>query len=134
MEKVNPYEKQVGGDHYKSMPTQPLCFARANNLKPEILKVIKYITRNKDRKKDNAKACHMLDLYVENQKMFPKNIFSWFFAECKMPMQQFIEDNNKVLSWPQILALYKLSDVIYCRDKNLAKHVEELKVLISYIG
>ena len=73
MEKVNPYEKQVGGDHYKSMPTQPLYFARANNLKPEILKVIKYITRNKDRVKDNDKACHILDLYVENQKLFPKS-------------------------------------------------------------
>ena len=133
MEKVNPYEKQVGGDHYKSMPTQPLYFARANNLKPEILKVIKYITRNKNREEDNAKACHMLDLYVENQKMFPKNIFSWFFAECRMPMEKFVSDNSKCLTWPQMSALYKLDDVIYCLDKSLAKHVEECKHLINQI-
>jgi hypothetical protein len=134
MEKVNPYEKQVGGDHYKSMPTQPLYFARANNVKPEILKVIKYITRNKNREEDNDKACHILDLYVENQKLFPKSFISWLISESKMSMDEFVHDNNKVLTWPQIRALYKLNDVIYCRDKNLAKHVKELKVLISYIG
>lgn len=133
MEKVNPYEKQVGGYHYKSMPTQPLYFARANNLKPEILKVIKYITRNKNREEDNAKACHMLDLYVENQKMFPKNIFSWFFAECKMSMEEFVEDNDSCLTWPQMSALYKLQDVMYCRDKNLAKYVDECKERINKI-
>jgi hypothetical protein len=134
MEKVNPYEKQVGGDHYKIMPTQPLYFARANNLKPEILKVIKYITRNKDREKDKDKACHILDLYVENQKLFPKSFISWLIAESKMSIDEFVHDNNEVLTWQQMRALYKLNDVIYCRDKNLAKHVEELKVLISYIG
>ena len=133
MEKVNPYEKQVGGDHYKSMPTQPLYFARANNLKPEILKVIKYITRNKDRKKDNAKACHMLDLYVENQKLFPKSFISWLFSECKMSMGQFIADNASCLTWDQITSLCKLQDVMYCQDKNLAKYVDECKEQINKI-
>ena len=133
MKKVNPYEKQVGGDHYKSMPTQPLYFARANNLKPEILKVIKYITRNKDRAEDNAKACHILDLYVENQKLFPKSFISWLFAECKMPMGKFVEDNASCLTWPQMSALYKLQDVMYCRDKNIAKYVDECKERINKI-
>lgn len=134
MEKVNPYEKQVGGDHYKNMPTQPLYFARANDLKPEILKVIKYITRNKNRKEDNAKACHILDLYVENQKIFPKSLFSWLISESRMSMDEFVQDNHESLTWPQMRALYKLKDVIYCREKNLAKHVEELKELINYIS
>ena len=133
MEKVNPYEKQVGGDHYKSMPTQPLYFARANNLKPEILKVIKYITRNKDREEDNAKACHMLDLYVENQKLFPKSFISWLFSECKMSMGQFIADNASYLTWNQITSLCKLQDVMYCQDKNLAKYVDECKERINKI-
>lgn len=133
MEKANPYEKQVGGDHYKNMQMQPLYFARANDLKPEILKVIKYITRNKDRKKDNAKACHILDMYVENQKLFPKSFFKWLTAECKISMEQFVSENTYCLTWPQIAALYELQDVIYCRDRNLAKHVEKCKAKINQI-
>lgn len=133
MEKANPYEKQVGGDHYKNMQMQPLYFARANYLKPEILKVIKYITRNKNRKEDNAKARHMLDLYVENQKLFPKSIFKWLTAECKISMEQFVSENTYCLTCPQIAALYELQDVIYCRDRNLKKYVEKCKDKINQI-
>lgn len=133
MDKANPYEKQVGGDHYKSMPMQPLYFARANDLKPEILKAIKYITRNKDREKDNAKACHILDLYVENQKQFPKSFIRWFFAECKISMETFVSENIKCLTWSQMQALYKLQDVIYCRDNKLTEYVKQCKLLINKI-
>ena len=66
-EKKQPQEVQVGGDHYLSMPIQPLHFSMANKLDACQHSIIKYITRRKGGKakrlEDIDKAMHVLEYY-----------------------------------------------------------------------
>ena len=60
-------EKQVDGDHYKSMKIQPAHFINENNLPFAEGNAIKYICRhkNKGKKKDIEKAIHYLQMIIE---------------------------------------------------------------------
>ena len=60
-------EKQVDGDHYKSMKIQPAHFINENNLPFAEGNAIKYICRhkNKGKKKDIEKAIHYLEMIIE---------------------------------------------------------------------
>lgn len=65
---TGPLDTQVGGDHYKSMPIQPIEFAVKNGLNACQAKAIKYIVRNKGdtekRIEDLEKAIHAVELYI----------------------------------------------------------------------
>ena len=62
---VRATQKQIGGDHYK-VGIQPLEYAYANNLTPNLTNVVKYVTRKKeDRVKDLLKAIHYIELELE---------------------------------------------------------------------
>lgn len=67
----NPLEKQVGGDHYKSMKIQPLEFIEANELSFCLANAVKYICRHKKKNdgknslEDIEKAIHYLELHKE---------------------------------------------------------------------
>lgn len=71
----SPAAKQIGGDHYLSMPIQPLEFSMANQLDACQHSIIKYITRRKGDKakrlEDIDKAMHVLEYYkqwiIENE-------------------------------------------------------------------
>ncbi|MFZ6767813.1 DUF3310 domain-containing protein [Undibacterium sp. Di26W] len=58
------FDVQVGGDHYKSMPVQPMELALANNLNAAQANVIKYIMRYKAKGgvQDLDKAIHCIQL------------------------------------------------------------------------
>lgn len=60
-------EKQIGGDHYKSLPIQPIEYILANNLGWCEGNAIKYITRHKQKgqAKDIEKAIHYLQILLE---------------------------------------------------------------------
>jgi hypothetical protein len=59
-------DRQVGGDHYKSMAIQPVQFALENNLGFCEGNVVKYVVRRKgNRIEDLKKARHYLDLLIE---------------------------------------------------------------------
>lgn len=62
-------ERQVGGNHYKNKGIQPLEYAYANGLTPNITNVVKYVTRKKgsekDQIKDLLKAIHYIELELE---------------------------------------------------------------------
>lgn len=45
----DPWDQQVGGDHYKKLPIQPLEYALANNLGIMEHAVVKYVTRHPDK-------------------------------------------------------------------------------------
>ncbi len=64
----NAKETQIGGDHYKSYPIQPIEFILKNNLGFCEGNVIKYICRHqtKGKKEDLLKAKHYIDLLIEN--------------------------------------------------------------------
>lgn len=60
-------DKQVGGEHYKTLPIQPGKFIRANGIGWYEGNAIKYITRYKQKggRKDIEKAIHYLELLLE---------------------------------------------------------------------
>lgn len=64
---TNPFDVQVGGDHYKSMKIQPMEFSLANKLDAAQHTIIKYVARFRDKGgiADLEKAKHTIDLLIE---------------------------------------------------------------------
>lgn len=65
----SPLDKQVGGDHYKTMKIQPIEYIVANNLSFLEGNVIKYITRHKAKggKADVEKVIHYCELILQTE-------------------------------------------------------------------
>ena len=63
----NPYDKQVGGDHYSKMKIQPAEFVNKNKMLFAEGNAIKYICRhiNKGGEQDLQKAKHYIDMIIE---------------------------------------------------------------------
>tara|TARA_R100000541_G_scaffold29182_1_gene38341 strand:+ start:169 stop:513 length:345 start_codon:yes stop_codon:yes gene_type:complete len=63
----DPYEKQVGGDHYSKMKIQPSEFINKNEMLFAEGNAIKYICRHgsKGRLQDLLKAKHYIDMIIE---------------------------------------------------------------------
>ena len=63
----NPYDTQVGGDHYSKMKIQPAEFVNKNKMLFAEGNAIKYICRhiNKGGKQDLEKAKHYIDMIIE---------------------------------------------------------------------
>ena len=113
---------------------EPLYFARQNCLKPEILKAIKYVTRNKS-ENDIEKAVHILQMYSENQKHFPKSIIDrlWdmFGSSYRIPMHRFISENN--ITGQRALALIWIGRASHCSDKLVNQYVNQAIIAIKSI-
>lgn len=64
---TNPFDQQVGGDHYKSMKIQPVEFILANELGFCEGNVIKYICRYKQKGgvQDLKKVVHYAELLIK---------------------------------------------------------------------
>jgi len=69
-EPQRPLEIQVGGNHYKDMPIQPVEFIHRNGIGFVEGCVIKYVTRwrQKGGIEDLEKARHFLDLLIEMEQ------------------------------------------------------------------
>ena len=65
----NPLEKQIGGEHYKSLKIQPIEYITANNLNWCEGNIVKYITRHasKHGKEDLLKVIHYTELLIKLQ-------------------------------------------------------------------
>ena len=63
----NPYDKQIGGVHYKNFKIQPSKFVMENKLLFAEGSVIKYICRHpyKGGKEDLEKAIHFIEMIIE---------------------------------------------------------------------
>ena len=64
----NPFDEQIGGNHYKNLEIQPFEFIERNGLGFGAGNVIKYICRYKHTDggiEDLRKAKHYLDLLIE---------------------------------------------------------------------
>lgn len=66
---TKPHDIQIGGDHYKNLPIQPIDYAMANGLGGPEHSVVKYVTRwrNKGGIMDLQKAIHVLQLMIEHE-------------------------------------------------------------------
>jgi hypothetical protein len=64
---LNPYDRQVDGDHYQKLAIQPMQYSMLNNLDACQHTVIKYVTRFRDKGgiKDLEKAKHCIDMLIE---------------------------------------------------------------------
>jgi len=64
---INVFNQQVGGNHYKDMPIQPMEYTMANNMNPMQHTIIKYVSRykNKNGIEDLEKALHTLNLLID---------------------------------------------------------------------
>ena len=64
---MNPYKKQIGGNHYMNMKIQPSEFINKNKLQFVEGNAIKYICRhaNKGEVQDLEKAKHYIDMIIE---------------------------------------------------------------------
>ena len=64
---MSALEKQINGNHYKSLTIQPVEYIHANNIPFLEGNVIKYITRwrNKNGIADLEKAKHYIELLIE---------------------------------------------------------------------
>lgn len=73
MRRANPYkkeralDKQVGGDHYKSLAIQPIEYVTKNNMGYCEANIVKYITRHasKGGRQDIEKVIHYAELLLE---------------------------------------------------------------------
>ena len=63
-------DKQVGGNHYKDMPIQPIDYIMKNGLGFCEGNIVKYITRynSKGGVEDIEKALHYCELLLESKK------------------------------------------------------------------
>ena len=63
----NPYDTQVGGNHYKDMKIQPSEFINENKLQFAEGNAIKYICRHgsKGQQQDLEKAKHYIDMIID---------------------------------------------------------------------
>jgi len=71
---MDPYDKQIGGSHYKKMKIQPSKFVIENELLFPEGNVIKYICRHryKNGKEDLEKAVHFIEMIIERDyKLIP---------------------------------------------------------------
>lgn len=68
-DQLNPSDQQVGGDHYKDLPIQPIHFSMLNGLNACQHTIVKYVVRRKGgqdgRLQDIDKAIHTLQLWRE---------------------------------------------------------------------
>ena len=64
---ANPLSEQVGGDHYKNYPIQPIEFAMANNLNPCQTLMLRYLVRYKEKggREDLDKLEHLARITKE---------------------------------------------------------------------
>ena len=76
MERLFPFNKQEGGDHYSKHNIQPYTFIQANDLSFFQGNVIKYVVRYKDKNgiEDLKKIIHYCELEIEQLR---KNKNEW---------------------------------------------------------
>ena len=67
---MSALDKQVSGDHYKSLKIQPIEFIHANGIPFAEGSVIKYVTRWRDKGgiADLEKAKHFLEILIELER------------------------------------------------------------------
>ena len=90
---MSQFDRQVGGDHYRKMPIQPLEFIAKNELSYFQGCVIKYILRYKDKNgvEDLRKAIHFIEMMIEMEE----ERLRVSDAEVKLRRMGLIKDKNE---------------------------------------
>lgn len=67
---ISALDTQVGGNHYKEMPIQPMEYSMANGLDACQHTIIKYVTRFRQKGgiQDLEKARHVIEMLIEFER------------------------------------------------------------------
>lgn len=117
----NAIDIQIGGDHYKKLPYQPIELAAKINLNGFQLFIIKYVTRyhNKAGKMDLEKAIHTAQLGAE---LNPKNFA--FFPDSQGVIEE-VDLFCKTNKLPELISEI-VKDTIYQKWISIVYKVELL--------
>ena len=74
---INPYENQVGGEHYKNVKIQPLWLAETLELKPCDNNILKCIMRDKDGKEGRLKDLNKILDYIAKARFHGRESCFW---------------------------------------------------------
>jgi len=87
---MSAFDKQVDGNHYKTMMIQPLEYALANSLGICEHAVVKYISRWREKGglSDLRKAAHYIEILIEREMENPETIELTKKAGAKPWLQQ----------------------------------------------
>jgi len=115
----NVINMQVGGDHYKKLPYQPIQLAAKVNLNGFQLFIIKYITRyhNKAGKMDLEKAIHTAQL---GEELNPNN----FFPDTQSAIEE-VDLFCKTNKLPELISEI-IKDTVYQKWILIVNKVERL--------
>jgi hypothetical protein len=93
-DKTTALARQVGGEHYKNLPIQPIEFAEINQLSALQTKVVKYISRHKNKhgERDIRAAIHCAELMIEMHSG------KWI---SRLPMLTDAQKMRQILIWNQ---------------------------------
>ena len=123
MTKHNPLDVQVGGDHYKNYPIQPIELYDKFELGFKEASIIRYCIRHKDKDgiKDLQKALHLVEMLQHFNKPIGKMINIEFIEE-------FVHKNK--LDTFMVIVLEELSLWIHtkstCHLVNLTLEIETM--------
>lgn len=116
MEKKSALETQQGGNHYKTMKLQPVELGYKIGATPCFVKLAKYLTRNKNDKKENLeKAYHCICLEQELSE------YTVFYADSSDIDFFGMQENEGVL-------IDEFSDNVFIRDALVAMYGRNYKV------
>lgn len=81
---TSPKDRQVGGNHYHTLPIQPIDYIRKNNLGWFEGNIVKYITRHKQKGQieDIKKVIHYAELILEEYTNGPDTTESDSDSDC----------------------------------------------------
>lgn len=99
---MSALEEQVGGDHYKGLPIQPVEFCHANYFPGSEAAIVGYVSRWRDKggHQDLEKARHFADIIIEDARYMKRHR-----AVCLA-----------LKRWPRS---YEITCATYCRENNI---------------
>ena len=99
---VKQIDKQIGGDHYKSMEIQPIVFCQANELNACESNIVKYACRHKQKghREDLLKVIHYAQLLIELEYEGVSNSKSMVGVRDPVPLNHQDEQIEMDLSGP----------------------------------
>lgn len=132
---TNPLNSQVGGDHYKRHPIQPIEFAHANHFPPCLAGALKYIVRYGDKGnpiEDLQKAIHYCNLQMElNSKVY----WNWGGLWGKLSPWPITPSEFCGVNKLSISQKFVISKLCYYRDEGgpaLLDAIAEIERMITY--
>jgi len=118
---MDALKEQVGGNHYKKFPMQPIVFAEKIVLRPCVYSIFKYSQRYLDKNqtvRDLGKILHFISLAEELNDC---KIGSWFCEEDEFLFDLYLEANKDFLNE------YQVNMVNALRDYNIYGLIELTK-------